>query len=136
MTTRTKSALLLFVTLAVGMLLGVLGASALQNRRAEKIRDARERGGVVRLMENVIQPVDEAQRAQLRAALEKSEDRFSAARRECRENLGAQRDSLLADLDLLLNPDQRERVREWLSRDWSRNNGRSRSKKGRSGPRR
>ena len=130
MTTRTKSALLLFVTLVVGMLLGVLGASALQNRRAEKIRDARERGGVVRLMETVIQPVDEAQRAQLRAALEKSEDRFSAARLDCREILEAQRDSLLADLDLLLNPDQRERVREWFSRD------RSKSKKRRSGSRR
>lgn len=128
MTTRTKSALLLFVTLVVGMLLGVLGASALQNRRAEKIRDTRERGGMVRLMETVIQPVDEAQRAQLRAALEKSEDRFNVARRNCREILGAQRDSLLADLDLLLNPDQRERVREWFSRD--------RSKKRRSGSRR
>lgn len=132
MTTRTKSALLLFVTLVVGVLLGVLGASALQNRRAEKIREAREHGGVVRLMETVIQPVDEAQREQLRAALEKSENRFSAARLDCREILGAQRDSLLADMDLLLNSDQRERVHEWFSRDRSR----SRSKKRRSDSRR
>ena len=130
MTTRTKSALLLFVTLGVGMLLGVLGASALQNRRAEKIREAREHGGMVRLMETVIQPVDEAQRAQLRVALEKSEDRFNAARLGCHEILGSQRDSLLADLDVLLNPDQRERVSEWFSRD------RNKSKRRRPGSRR
>ena len=118
MKAQTKSAWLLFATLVVGVLIGVLGSSALQNRRAEQIRETFERhGGMTDLFEEVIQPTDEAQRAQIRAVLEQTETRFRDARRECRDHFVAARDSVRANLNALLTPDQQTRLDEWLKRD-------------------
>ena len=131
MKARTKSAGLLFATLVVGILIGAFGASALQNRRAEQIRSTfEERGRITDMFVEVIQPADEAQRVQIRAVLEKAEARFREGRRECRNLFAADRDSMRADLNALLTPDQQTRLDEWLSRDRRSRNGH----RGRGGP--
>ena len=118
MKAQTKSAWLLFATLLVGVFIGVFGTSALQNRRAEQIRDTFERrGGIIAMFEEVIQPTDEVQRAQIRAVLEQTETRFRDARHECRDHFIAARDSMRADLNALLTPGQQARLDEWLKRD-------------------
>ena len=118
MKAQTKSALLLFATLLVGVLLGVLGASTLHSRRVEQIRSTFERrGGITDMFEEVIQPADDAQRTQIRAALEQTEVRFREIRRECRDQFVASRDAMRADLNPVLTPAQQPRLDEWLKRD-------------------
>lgn len=118
MKAQTKSALLLFATLLVGVLIGGFGASALHNKRMEEIRTTFERrGSISDMYEEVIQPTDEAQRTQIRAVLEQSETRFRSVRKECGEQFSASRDSMRTNLNALLTPDQQTRLDEWLERD-------------------
>ena len=123
MKARTKSALLLVATLVVGLLVGAVTTGAIVNNRLDQIRAMRSQGGFIGMLEEVIEPTDEAQRAQIRAALERSEARFSETRRECRGLYAAGRDSMRADLASVLTPAQQTRLDEWLSRDWRKRNG-------------
>jgi hypothetical protein len=126
MKAQTKSALLLFATLLVGILLGALGNSTLQNRRVEQLRQTFERrGGFVDMVEHILQPESEAQRAQIRAALEKAETRFNEDRRTCRASFSASSDSMRAELLPILTPDQEARFETWLKRDRRSNRGRN-----------
>ena len=138
MKARTKSALLLVATLVVGLLVGAVTTGSIVNNRLDQIRAMRSQGGFVGMLEQVIEPTDEAQRAEIRAVLERSEARFSEIRRECRGLYTASRDSMRADLASILTPTQQTRLDEWLSRDWRKRNGhrgrKSKSSK-REGPR-
>ncbi len=126
MKAQTKSALLLFATLLVGMLIGGFGASALHTMRMEEIRSTFDRrGGMTNMFIEVIQPTDEAQRAQIRAVLEESETTFRAMRRECGAHFAASRDSMRTRLNALLTPAQQTRLDEWLKRDRDPFRGRS-----------
>lgn len=119
MKARTKSALLLVATLVIGGLIGALVTGAVVNNRLDALRGLRERGGFAERMEEVIQPRDAAQQAEIRAVLEASHERFEAMRRRHREEFRANRDSLRAELAPLLSPDQQTRLDEWFSRDRS-----------------
>ena len=124
MKARTKSALLLVATLVVGLLVGAVTTGSIVNHRLDELKAMRSRGGFTGMLERVIEPTDEAQRAQIRAVLEGSEARFSEALRECREFHSAARDSMRADLDSILTPAQQTRLDQWLSRDRKSRNGR------------
>ncbi len=123
MKARTKTALLLVATLDVGGLIGAVTTGAIVNNRLDQLRALRSRGGFTGMLERVIEPTDEAQRAQIRAVLEGSEARFSEALRECRGFHSAARDSMRADLDSVLTPAQQTRLDQWLSRDRRSRNG-------------
>ena len=129
MKARTKSALLLIATLVVGVLVGAVTTGSIVNNRLDELKAMRSRGGFTGMLERVIEPTNEAQRAQIRAALEGSEARFSEALRECRGFHSAARDSMRADLDSILTPAQQTRLDQWLSRDRKSRNGR-RARKG------
>ncbi len=116
MNVRAKSAWLLFATLVVGIALGVLGASTLQHRRVEQIRETRERGGVTRFMERVLETEDAALNANARRAIEEGEERFRRIRAQCGDSLNAARNSMMAELDTLLTPEQQERLEHWQQR--------------------
>ena len=120
MKVRTKSAWLLLATLVVGVLLGALGASALQNRRTEQIRETRERGGIWRMVEEVIRVEDDAQRAEIRAVVERAEIHFSAQRQICGDSLAASRELMATSLRAVLTPEQQSRLDGWLNRDRGR----------------
>ena len=124
MKARTKSALLLVATLVVGLLVGAVTTGSIVNNRLDELKAMRSRGGFTGMLERVIEPTDEAQRAQIRAVLEGSEARFSEALRECRGFHSAARDSMRADLDSVLTPAQQNRLDQWLSRDRKSRNGR------------
>lgn len=116
MNVRAKSAWLLFATLVVGIALGVLGASTLQHRRVEQIRETRERGGVTRFMARVLETEDAALNANVRRAIEEGEERFRRIRAQCGDSLNAARNSMMAELDTLLTPEQQERLEHWQQR--------------------
>ncbi len=123
MKARTKSALLLVATLVVGLLVGAVTTGSIVNHRLDELKAMRSRGGFTGMLERVIEPTDEAQRAQIRAVLEGSEARFSEALRECRGFHIAARDSMRADLASVLTPAQQTRLDQWLSRDRRSRNG-------------
>ena len=123
MKARTKSALLLVATLVVGLLVGAVTTGSIVNHRLDELKAMRSRGGFTGMLERVIEPTDEAQRAQIRAVLERSEARFSETRRECRGFFATGRDSMRADLASVLTPAQQTRLDQWLSRDWRSRNG-------------
>ena len=65
----TKAAVMLFVTLVLGIALGALGAGALSRQRNEQVQQLRRAPGFVAHMEEVIQPRDSAQRAMIQPVL-------------------------------------------------------------------
>ncbi len=123
MKARTKSALLLVATLVVGLLVGAVTTGSIVNHRLDELKAMRSQGGFTGMLEEVIKPTDEAQRAQIRVVLEGSEARFSEALRECRGFHIAARDSMRADLASVLTTAQQTRLDQWLSRDRRSRNG-------------
>ena len=117
MTARTKSALILVATLVVGILLGALGTSVVFNQRLEKIIAIGQPDGFSLTLEEVIQPHDEAQRAQIRAVLRQTGQRMHEQRRAHFEDLIGLFDSTRAALEPLLTDEQKERFDAWIERD-------------------
>lgn len=117
MKAQTKSAVLLLATLVVGILVGALATSAIINNRVDEIRQLRGRGGMTGLLiDQVIQPTDDAQREKIEAILKQSEPGFEGARRQMFEAMEANRDSLRAELAAVLTPEQTARLNEFFDR--------------------
>ena len=116
MNMRAKSAWLLFATLAAGIILGILGASTLQHRRAEQLRETRERGGVTRFFARILQTEGEALNDDVRQAIEDGEERLRRIRAQCSDSLNAARSAMMAQLDTLLTPEQQELLEQYRQR--------------------
>jgi hypothetical protein len=69
------------------------------------------------MIEDVIRPTDEAQRQKITRALDSMESRLSRLRQYTIERHSALFDSLRAELDSILTPEQRERLEEWETSD-------------------
>ena len=104
---------MLLATLVVGIALGVLGASTLQNRRVERIRDTRERGGVTRFLMRVLKTENEALSAEVQSVVREAEQRFRQVRAQCSDSLTAARNAMLEDIKTYLTPEQQERLEAW-----------------------
>lgn len=117
MKARTKSTLLLVATLVVGGLVGAVSTGAIVNHRLEELRTMRNPKGFSDKLEHVIEPTDDAQRAQIHAVLERSEARFSTAGHTCGGLFRTAADSMRTELDPLLTPAQQTRLDEWLAKD-------------------
>ncbi|WP_456424618.1 hypothetical protein [Rhodocaloribacter sp.] len=120
MNARTKSALILLVTLAVGILIGSLATSAVINHRIEQLAELRRPTGFSLMLERVIRPQDETQREQIRAILEEAGARMAELRRSHFSELKSIIDSTRARLDPILTPEQKQRLEAWFSRDRKR----------------
>lgn len=131
-----KSILIVVSTLVVGVLLGASGASVLQNRRAAKLQQARETGGLIRIVEKIVAIEDDQQRARIHEIVRDAEQKFREARTECSELLRTQRTSMITRLNAELTPEQREEFEQWLQRErqeprrHGRRNGRRQQKPG------
>ncbi|GIV62153.1 hypothetical protein GQ464_016840 [Rhodocaloribacter litoris] len=117
MKARTKSVLVLFATLIVGIALGALSAGVVINKRLDKLRELGRPSGFSMYLERVIEPVDEVQRRQIRAVLQATGERLAALRQRHYAEMRAVIDSSRAALDTLLTPEQHERLAQWLERD-------------------
>ena len=112
-----KSILIVVSTLMVGVLLGASGASVLQNRRAAKLQQVRETGGLIRIVEKVVAIEDDQQRARVREIVKDAEQKFRETRAECGELLRTQRTRMVTRLNAELTPEQHEEFEQWLQRE-------------------
>ncbi|MDE2957018.1 MAG: hypothetical protein OXU68_08450 [Bacteroidota bacterium] len=116
MSTRVKSILLLTITLVVGILLGIVATSALQHRRMAEIRQVRERGGIMRMLEQAIEFESDAQKQQVDEILEGAESSFRSLRRAYSDSMRTYRESLMNSLNEVLTLQQIEQMEEHLTR--------------------
>ena len=108
----TKSVLLLFATLLIGMVIGSLVTGALNNRRLERLVEMRSARGLVYFVEEVVRPESPEQLEEIRAVLEAAGPRFAAEMQGSRERMRQLTDSVRAELEPLLTPEQRARLNE------------------------
>ncbi|MBT8478504.1 MAG: hypothetical protein KJO06_06275 [Gemmatimonadetes bacterium] len=138
MQTRTKSALLLFAVLVLGVAIGILASGVLHNRRLDRIARLRTAPGIIRLVERAVEPESEEQRAAIREIMEGAAPRFAETFQRTQEEMRVLSDSVMSELEEVLTAAQLEDLREQMlmrrgrppSDEW---NGRERA--GRRGPR-
>jgi hypothetical protein len=105
-----KSSLILFVTLAFGVLLGLAVQGTLARERTRKVAELRGPPGFVAHMEAVIQPRDDAQRRAIGPILEETGQRNGVIIGSANAELRAALDSMRARLAPLLDQEQRNRL--------------------------
>lgn len=105
-----KAAVLLFITLVLGVALGALGVGALSRQRAEQVQQLRRAPGFVSHMEDVIQPRDSMQRSKIEPILEATAARNDSILHGTNEQLHAALDTMRARLAPMLDANQRERL--------------------------
>lgn len=111
----TKAAVMLFVTLALGIAVGALGVGALSRQRSEQVQQLRRPPGFVAHMEEVIRPHDSAQRAKVDSVLVLTAAHNDSILRRANAQLRAALDSMRAHLDPILSADQRDRLEQTAS---------------------
>ena len=123
MNVTRSAAILLAVTLLLGVLLGVLGAGALRprlERAGPRPRGALpprgEPGGFAAHMEEVIAPRDSAQRAAVRVVIERTAARNRVLIEQLNGTLRASVESMRVELAPLLSEDQRQRLERAAAR--------------------
>lgn len=114
MTARAKSTLILFATLALGLVLGSLITGAVVNRRLDRIAEMRTARGMAFFLERVIQPESEEQREEIRAVLDHVAPAFTEEFRASRERMRTLSDSLRVALEPLLTDAQKVRLEEGM----------------------
>jgi hypothetical protein len=111
MQTRTKSAFLLLVVLLLGVAVGMLVSGALHNRRMERIAGLRTAPGIAQLVERLVEPESEEQRAQIRQVMDGAAPRFAEVFRRTHDEMEALSDSVMSELEAILTPLQMEQLR-------------------------
>lgn len=110
MNTKVKIALIIIVTLVIGIVLGAMLNRALMRHRILRAFADRNPRGMISFIERSIRP-DPDQREQIREILEKHRIRAQEIRDRFMEEMQAEFESLEAELDPILTPDQKERLK-------------------------
>lgn len=105
-----KAAIMLLITLLLGIALGALGVGALSRQRNEQVQQLRRPLGFVAHMEEVIQPRDSTQRAKVDSVLALTAARNDSILQGANTQLRNALDSMRAHLDPMLSADQRSRL--------------------------
>ena len=124
MRAKTKSAVVLIVTLLIGVAIGALGWSTLHSKRMEKLRDARnERQSFYSMVESKVAPLQEGQQPDLERVVEEYRRQFGQLYRDAVRDRSALMDSMVVELDSILTDEQSQRLRDWVhdSRERDRN---------------
>jgi hypothetical protein len=114
MQTRTKSAFLLLTVLVLGMLIGILVSGVMHNRRMQRIARIRTGPGIAQLVERAVEPVSEEQRARIRQIMEGAAPRFEQVFQRTQEEMRALSDSVMAELEAILAPEQMVELRRHM----------------------
>jgi hypothetical protein len=113
---ETKSAVVLLVTLVLGLILGALATGAAARQRVDELTRLRRPPGFAAHMREVIQPHSDAQWDSLRPIVEATGRRNDEIRRNMQRELRAELDSMQLRLRPLLNGEQRERLEDFARR--------------------
>ncbi len=116
MNLEVKSALIIAVTMIIGILIGTfIVAPQIARRYLTRIEMLRHEPGFARGIEGMILP-DQSQRERIRPIIKKYGGRFETLFQRHREEVQALVDSLRAELDPLLTEEQRQRLERIRSR--------------------
>lgn len=111
MNTRIKSLLILLGTLLTGALLGGVIVGLVARDRTDKLDHIRKPGGFTEHVKHVIQPTSDEQWDQVRPVVEKTASKHRGIIRGAHKNLKASFDSMLVELEPLLEAEQIERLK-------------------------
>jgi len=111
MNTKVKIVLIIIVTLVIGIVLGAMLNRAFLRHRIHKAFAARNPMGMVSIMERSIRPTPD-QREQIREILENHMKKSSDIRDKFMMEMQAEFESLEAELDPILTPEQKKRLKE------------------------
>lgn len=117
MNTKVKIALMIIVTLVIGIVFGALLNRALLRYRIQRAFADRNPAGMISFMEERIRPTPD-QRAKIREILEKHRIKSQEIRDRFMEEMQSEFESLESELDPILTPEQKRRLRERPPGPW------------------
>jgi len=117
MNTKVKIALIIVLTLVIGIVLGAMINRAFLRYRIQKAFLNRNPVGMVSFLEEVIQPTPE-QRILIREILEKHRKKSEELREKFMMEMKTEFESLEAELDPILTPEQKNRLKRRSFRPW------------------
>ena len=134
MNPKIVSTLLIVGTLLVGIVLGVVGNGALQNKRMKELSKIRNNPrGFSEFVIRTVQPADDAQRLEVEQILEKYGAQYRVTRDRQQKEMEAIGDSMRAEMKLILSPEQYNALEEMFENRRKRDDGEHGRKK-RKGP--
>jgi len=113
---KMKSALVLLGTLLVGMALGAVLTGFVVQQRIDRLMALRDEEGFVRTLEEVIEPHDTGQRAEIRRVLRRTAERNADVTADFRREIRASTRQMRADLAPILTKEQMERLEKLRER--------------------
>ena len=111
MNVKVKTALIIIITLIIGIFLGAMLNRALLRHKIRKTFSMHRPDKLVFFMEEMIQPEPE-QKEQIRAILEKHSSSMQEMRQRFFTEMQAERESFLKKIEPLLTPEQKERLKK------------------------
>jgi len=116
MNTKTKSTIVLIGVLLIGIVIGALGSSLIRRSMwEERVARFRSPEGFSERLIHIIKP-DPAQEEKVRQILLKHHDKMEKITEASRAMIKEHADSLLIDLQPVLNPEQLARLKDILHR--------------------
>jgi hypothetical protein len=128
MNTKVKVALIIIVTLIIGIMLGAALNRAFVRHRIQRAFADRNPRGMVSFIERNIRPTPD-QREKIREILEKHRKKTADMREKFMMDMQAEFESLEAELDPILTPEQKNRLKRRLLSPW-RDRGRFQDRRG------
>jgi hypothetical protein len=117
MNTKVKIALIIIVTLAIGIVLGAMVNRALLRHRIQRAFNERNPRGMISFIERHIQPTPD-QRKQIREILEKHRIKSQEIREKFMEDMQLEFESLEKDLEPILTLEQKNRLKRRFRGPW------------------
>ncbi|HDL18620.1 MAG TPA: hypothetical protein ENH29_06165 [Bacteroidetes bacterium] len=121
MNMKAKSSIILFLTLVLGIFIGILIDRTLAHQSFEKrIAKYRARGTFSHMFERIIEPdkenIDPEQHQKIKTILEKYSEKIYRHGRKSRQEMSAIMDSLRMELDPILTAKQKARLQHRFER--------------------
>jgi len=111
MNVKVKTALIILITLIIGIFLGAMLNRALLRYKIRKTFSMHQPDRLAFFIEEMIQPAPD-QRAQICVIVEKHAGRMEEMRQKFFTEMQVERESFLKELNPLLTPEQKERLRK------------------------
>lgn len=111
MNVKTKTSLIIVITLIVGMVIGALLNRALLQNRVQRVFSMRNPNTFVQSYLEAIKP-DSDQEKQIREILERNGQRFEDIRSKSRQDLESSMLAMMSELESLLTPEQIKQLEE------------------------
>lgn len=112
--------MIIVTTLIIGIAIGALGAGTLFNQRVETLQALREGGGFIFFIERVVEPVDEAQRQEIRVVLKRAAQEQLELRRSMLDEHRALFADIRSELNEILTDEQKQKLKTWVDQEMRR----------------